>query len=562
MLSRLSLRIKLTLLLGLSALAVVTAIAVGASSLHTTMMADRADKLRAVVRSAVGIATNLEKEVAAQHMTRDQALARLRDTIHAMRFDDGAGYIAISNADTAMVLVHGANPALENAKSTASDGHGHPLFDLETAATRATGEGVVSYVFPRPGQTTPTGKMAYVVRFAPLNAFVLAGAYTDDIEAAFQGTLFWLVGIGALVLAALLAATWVISRDVTRSSQGLRGAMERLAAGDLSVAVPDTGRGDEFGGMARALAVFKDNAARMAAMEAEQKAAEARAGQERRAGLMSLADRFDRHVGGVVGVVANAGIEMGAAARGVASTAETAARQAGSALAEAEQATQNVQGVAAAVEQMTATGSEISRQVTRAATIARDAAAEGRRTNDSVASLAAAAQKVGDVVQLIQDIAAQTNLLALNATIEAARAGDAGKGFAVVAGEVKSLATQTARATEDIRAQITAIQSETAGALQAIQGISETVHGVEQIAASIASAVEQQGAAMREVSSNVQQAAERTRRVAQDLTKVTGGLGANGDAAVAMRASAERLEEQATVLRREVGDFLTSIRAA
>jgi methyl-accepting chemotaxis protein len=430
------------------------------------------------------------------------------------------------------------------------------------AATRATGEGVVSYVFPKPGQTVPVGKLSYVVRFAPLNAYFIAGAYTDDIDAAYQDALFRLIGIGALVMAALVATTWVISRDVTGSSQRLRGAMERLATGDLSVSVPDTGRGDEFGFMARALGVFKDNAARVAAMETERKAEAARAEQEKRAALMTLADRFDRQVGGVVEVVAGAGAEMGAAARKVTGTAEAATRQAGSALADAEQATQNVQGVAAAVEEMSTTGSEISRQVSRAATIARDAAAEGRRTNDSVASLAAAAQKVGDVVQLIQDIAAQTNLLALNATIEAARAGDAGKGFAVVASEVKSLATQTAHATEDIRAQIAAIQAETAGALQAIQGISETVHGVEEIAASIAAAVGQQDAAMREVSSNVQQAAERTQRVAQDLTQVTGGLGANGDAAAAMRGSAERLEQQAQVLRREVGDFLASIRAA
>jgi len=562
MLSRLSLRIKLSMLLGLAMLAVITAIAIGASALHATMMADRADKLRAVVHTAVGIADNLQREVAAQHITPDQSVARLRDAIHGMRFDDGVGYVVVTNADSSVIIAHGSNTKREGTKSDASDGQGHPLADLEAAATSTTGQGIVSYVFPKPGQTTPVGKMSYVVRSTPLNAYFLAGAYTDDIATAFQGVLLRLIGIGALVMAALIAATWVINRDVTRASQRLRGAMERLAAGDLAVAVPDTERGDEFGFMARALGVFKDNAARMAAMEVEQKAAAAHAMQDKRTALLALADRFDQQVGGVVEVVASAGTDMGEAARKVTGTAETATGQAGSALVEAEQATRNVQDVAAAVEQMTATASEISRQVSRAATMARDAAAEGRRTNDSVASLAAAAQKVGDVVQLIQDIAAQTNLLALNATIEAARAGDAGKGFAVVAGEVKSLATQTARATEDIRAQIAAIQAETKSALQAIGGISETVHGVEQIAASIASAVEQQGAAMQEVSSNVQQAAERTSRVAQNLTQVTDGLGANGEAATAMRDSAERLEEQAKVLRSGVGAFLDSIRAA
>ena len=560
LLSRLALRTKFALLLGLSALGVIIAIGAASSLLHQRMMDDRVDKLRAVVQSAMSVAQALETQVKAQKLTHEQAMAQLATFLHGVRYDDGTGYITLQK--DGIVLIHGTDPSRENKASAAQDASGRSITDLQNEALRSRDAGTISYLFPKPGQTQPQPKVAYVARFAPWQVVFLAGAYSDDLEAAFHDTLWQLGGIGGLVLVVTLVVAWLINRDIAGALGGLKPVMEHLAQGDLEVTVPGTDRGDELGTMARTVQVFKDNAVRASRLQHDHEAGVQRGTEDKRRALMTVADQFDRQVRGVGESVATAGYEMGGAAREVPKTATAATRQAGSALAAAEQATVNVQGVAAAMEEMAATGAEISRQVSRASTIAHDAAEEGRRTNASVASLAEAAQKVGDVVQLIQDIAAQTNLLALNATIEAARAGDAGKGFAVVAGEVKSLANQTAKATNDIRAQISSIQNETGAALTAIQGISQTVHGVEEIAATIATAVDQQSAAMQEVSANIQQAAERTQVVARDLKAVSDGLSTNGAAADAVLTSADRLAQQGQVLRREVDGFLSTIRAA
>ncbi len=561
MFSRIKLRTKLVILLGLSALAVVISIGFSSVVLHDRMIADRIDKLRAVAQSAIAVAKALDTQVTAKTLTRDEAMARLRETINPLRFDGGTGYISVSSLD-GIVIIQPIDHSREGKPSVAADANGRLLSSLYGEALRTSDEGVVSYTYPKPGETQPQPKISYVGAFRPWQVVFVCGAYTGDLDAAYNATLMRISLTGGLTLLLTLTIGWLVNRDIGKTLGALRDTMTRLANGDLTAAVHGTERSDELGGMARAVAVFKQNAERMISLETEQQSERQRAVEERRHSLIALADRFDSDVRGVVDAVATAGADMGSAARKVSGTAASAMEQSAAALTEAEQATLNVQGVAAAIEEMAATGSEISRQVSRAAAISRDAAEEGRRTNDTVAGLAAAAQKVGDVVKLIQDIAAQTNLLALNATIEAARAGDAGKGFAVVAGEVKSLANQTAKATDDIRGQIAAIQAESSAALAAIQGISQTVRGVEEIAAAISGTVDQQGSAILEVSGNIQQAAARTSEVAGHLQRMSNGLGENGAAASAVLSSADLLHQQAGVLRRAVDGFLGTVRAA
>jgi len=380
----------------------------------------------------------------------------------------------------------------------------------------------------------------------------------DETASLVRNVLIGTILIAVIGLALVIGA---MVRAICQPLDSMTDAMSTLATGNLSVDIPAQGRGDEIGRMAAAMQVFKENAKRAEQLAAEQRK-EAEAKTRRAEVLERHAHDFDRNVNAALKAVAAATGQMQGSATTLSTTAEETSRQAGVVSAASEEATNSVQTVAAATEELSSSIAEISRQVSQSAQIANQAVSEAQRTDGQVRSLAEAAEKIGEVVRLISDIANQTNLLALNATIEAARAGEAGKGFAVVASEVKNLATQTAKATEEIGAQIGAIQEATTSSVAAIQGISGIIAQINDVATSIASAVEEQGAATQEISRNIQQAAVGTQEVSTNISGVTHAAGHTGSAATQMLDATKELAHQSDTLRDEVVRFLEQVRSA
>ncbi|QQP90226.1 MCP four helix bundle domain-containing protein [Skermanella sp. TT6] len=369
------------------------------------------------------------------------------------------------------------------------------------------------------------------------------------------------VSILVLVIAALAGVVLFFEKAVAAAMVRITGTMTRLAADDLAVEIAGRERRDEIGAMAKAVQVFKENAEQRRLLEAREREEQA-ARQKRMETIDRLIAGFDSSMGSILRTVSSAATELDSTAQSMAAIAEETSRQAGASAAAAEQTSANVQTVAAAAEEMAGSLQEISRQVSRSTGIANQAVAEAEQTNATIQGLAEAANRIGEVVDLIADIASQTNLLALNATIEAARAGESGKGFAVVASEVKSLATRTGKATEEISAQISSMQAATGGAVGAIRGIGTTIGSINEITTAISAAVEEQTAATSEISRNVTQAAAGTQEVSSNIVQVTEASGQTGTAATQVRSAAGELSQQSELLRAEVERFLAGIRAA
>ncbi|HLG81831.1 MAG TPA: HAMP domain-containing methyl-accepting chemotaxis protein [Bradyrhizobium sp.] len=453
------------------------------------------------------------------------------------------------------------NPArLTSAMKDAVDAYfGHAALVVEKELPAARSDGKYSITSDELATSiVPAVERFFVVRDAALTEAADRASVARD--SALMMLAFAIVVVMAL-LGVLAGVTLMLRRRVITPLATLTGVVGDLAAGRHEVSIPASGREDEIGLMAGSLQVFKEALIAKKAAD-EQAAADADAKIQRGQRVDRITCDFEAIIGEIVNIVSQASTELEASAGTLTATAERSEELATTVAAASEEASTNVQSVASATEEMASSVSEISRQVQDSARIANDAVAQAQKTNNRVGELARAASRIGDVVELITSIAGQTNLLALNATIEAARAGEAGRGFAVVASEVKALAEQTAKATGEISQQISGIQAATQESVGAIKEIGDTIGRMSEIAAAIASAIEEQGAATREISRNVQQAAHGTQQVSANITHVQRGASETGSASAQVLSAAKSLSGESNRLKREVGQFLSAVRTA